>query len=253
MARGGLEDATAVVVGPPNALLRACVTDLATRGADVLVVTTEGQGGAAVEIEGARAVEEVADDDIDAMQRLATSLAAGWPPVRVLVNAHMAVEVMSIEASTMASWERVVRSNVLGPVVSTKAFLPLLKQSGAASIVHVGSIDGTQGNPALPSYSASKGALVPLTHVMADEFAPFDIRVNCVARAALNESAASTVPASIVQETPLGRAGEPHEVAAVIGFLAAAESSYVTGTVVVVDGGRTGITPGTRSMVAGRR
>ena len=62
----------------------------------------------------------------------------------------------------MASWEGVVRTNVLGPVVATKAFLPLLEaagQAGGAAIVNLGSIDGAQGNPKVPSYSASKGAI----------------------------------------------------------------------------------------------
>ncbi|MET0147039.1 MAG: SDR family oxidoreductase [Ilumatobacteraceae bacterium] len=247
MSGAPLAHATAAVVGSPNGLVRACVADLAARGADVLAVI--GPGDDPADVAGARAVAHLADDDLDAMQRLASSLADGWPPVRVLVNGHMGIEATSIEASTLSGWERVLRTNILGPIVATKAFLPALRRAGGGAIVHVGSVDGIQGNPAFPSYSASKGALIPLTHVMADELAPFAIRVNCVARAAIAEPGAGPLPGRLLDETPLGRAADAAEVASVIGFLVSAESSYMTGSVVVVDGGRTGITPGTRAMV----
>jgi NAD(P)-dependent dehydrogenase (short-subunit alcohol dehydrogenase family) len=80
---------------------------------------------------------------------------------------------------------------------------------------------------------------------MADEFAPYGIRVNCVARAAVAEDGVA-LPARLLAETPLGRAAHPDEIAAVVSFLVSEEASYMTGAVVPVDGGRTGITPGTR-------
>lgn len=121
----------------------------------------------------------------------------------------------------------------------------MLKSSGSSAVVHIGSVDGFLGNAAVPSYSASKGGLIPLTHIMADEFAPYGIGVNCVARAA---TAGGPVPhdAELVAATPLGRIAEPAEVASAVRFLASAEASYITGTVLTVDGGRTAITPGTR-------
>ena len=178
-------------------------------------------------------------------------MAAEHDAVRALVNCHFAIEWSSLRDSTVDGWEAVVRTNVLGPVVATKAFLPLLDAAGAdggAAVVHLGSIDGFQGNPWVPSYSASKGAIPPLTHVMADELAPAGIRVNCVARAAVFDPARTVAPA--VQEramacTPLRRPGRPEEIAEVVLFLAGPRSSYVTGTTVVVDGGRSGLTPGT--------
>lgn len=138
--------------------------------------------------------------------------------------------------------------NVLGPVFAARAFLPLLKRSPAPAIVHCGSIDGTLGNPQVPSYSAAKGAIVSLTHVMADEFAQYGIRVNCVARAMTVDPDRTVHPMyeRLVEETPLGRPSFMEEVVAAIEFLASPAASYITGVVLPVDGGRTAITPGTR-------
>lgn len=154
----------------------------------------------------------------------------------------------SVEECKTADWERVLRVNLTGPFLCTRHLLPLLKRSGAASVIHNGSVDGLYGNPWLPAYSASKGGLVPLTHVMAHEFAKHHIRVNCVAPAGIISGmmpADEKIREGLVMKTPAGRLGTPEEVASAALFLASEESSYITGAILVIDGGRTGITPGT--------
>jgi NAD(P)-dependent dehydrogenase (short-subunit alcohol dehydrogenase family) len=195
--------------------------------------------------------------DLEAMAPVAAAVGAEVPAVSVLVNCHFGIDWALLRDSTMAAWEGVVRTNVLGPVVATKAFLPLLEAAGAAggaAIVHLGSIDGFQGNPKVPSYSASKGAIPALTHVMADELAAAGIRVNCVARAAVADPAIVAASPGLQEQamacTPLARPAHPDEVASVVRFLAGPGSSYVTGTTVVVDGGRSGLTPGTAVRVS---
>ena len=189
----------------------------------------------------------------------------GWAlsidAVHTLVNCHFAIDWTALRDSSMATWETVVRTNVLGPVAATKAFLPLLDKAGAvrgAAVVHLGSIDGFLGNPKVPLYSTSKGAIPAVTHVMADELAPAGIRVNCVARAAVVDPAATAAAPRLQDQamacTPLGRPARPEEIAEVVLFLTGpSSSSYVTGSTVVVDGGRSGLTPGTGARLAPRR
>jgi NAD(P)-dependent dehydrogenase (short-subunit alcohol dehydrogenase family) len=248
MAFGG---AVAVVVGVGDVVGRACAVALAERAQLVVVIDPSEDAAAdaasAVERAGCRSRWFAADlAEAAGLERAADAVAIDHPAVHVLVNAHYDIDWSSVRESSMARWAEVVRTNLLGPVAATKAFLPLLERAEDAAVVHLGSIDGFQGNPRVPSYSASKGALPALTHVMADELARVGIRVNCVARAAVEDPAiAADLRAAAMECTPLGRPATPEEVARVVLFLAGPDSSYVTGSTVVVDGGRSGLTPGT--------
>jgi len=223
------EALTAVVVGAGDDIGAACARRLADEGADVVCVDGNAVDDAELE---------------DALRRCHERGSA----VDALVNCHIALDWRSIEDTDMAAWAEACRTNLLGPVACSKAFLPLLRRSGRSAIVHLGSIDGLLGNPRVPSYSASKGGLIALTHVMAHEFAAYGIRVNCVARAAV-EGQPVAPPSDqverVLQATPLRRAARPEEVAAAVAFLASEDASYINGTVLCVDGGRSGLTPGT--------
>lgn len=248
----------AVVVGASDVVGRACAVGFVERAEVVVVVDTSERAAK----EAAASVEEAGGEarwfaidvtDLVAMERVAATLAVDEPAVHALANCHFAIDWTSIQASSIDAWEAVVRTNVLGPVIATKAFLPLLASAGGAAVVHLGSIDGFHGNPRVPSYSASKGALPALTHVMADELAPLGIRVNCVARAAVEDPSAAVAPGlhgDAMACTPLGRPARGEEVARVVTFLAGPDSSYVTGSTVVVDGGRSGLTPGSTAFAS---
>jgi NAD(P)-dependent dehydrogenase (short-subunit alcohol dehydrogenase family) len=247
------------VVGPAVAVALAPVVDVvvavdpSAAAAEAVAVAVEATGGTARWFE--------ADvSDAASMADVARAVAAQTPAVQTLVNCHFAIDWTPLRDSSVAAWEAVLRTNVLGPVVATKAFLPMLDaagDAGGAAIVHLGSIDGFQGNPKVPSYSTSKGSIPALTHVMADELAPAGIRVNCVARAAVADPAIAAARPDLLDQamtsTPLGRPARPEEIADVVMFLAGPSSSYVTGATVIVDGGRSALTPGTRSMSAMNR
>jgi NAD(P)-dependent dehydrogenase (short-subunit alcohol dehydrogenase family) len=228
----------------------ACARVFAARGWRVVVIdsNTTALNALKDEIEAAGGeirVEGAEHADAGALLRVAGKLDG---PVHALVNCHSNPETASIEASSIEALERVIRNDLLGPMFASKAFLRSLKAANGAAIVHIGSIDGILGNPSIPSYSVAKGGLVPLTHVMADELAPFSIRVNCVARGMTAERGETTFAnyLPLIEQTPLGRPAYPEEVAEVVYFLTSDVASYVTGVVLPVDGGRIAITPGTR-------
>lgn len=222
----------------------------AARGADVVAIDPDGEAlealKAEIKADGGRLRTIVAERaDADALSRAADALTGS---VHALVNCHSNPEKQSIETSSVEALENVIQTELFGPLRATKAFLPLLKAAGGASVTHVGSIDGILGNPNIPAYSTAKGGLIPMTHVMADEFAPYAIRVNCIARGMAVARGEQVQPgyAPLVDQTPLGRPAYPDEIAEAICFLASDAASYVNGVVLPVDGGRTGITPGTR-------
>jgi NAD(P)-dependent dehydrogenase (short-subunit alcohol dehydrogenase family) len=275
-----LQGKIAVVVGAATGHGRASAIRLADEGARVHVVDLEadavgdlanyisGRGG---DVRGHCAQL----DDLAQLQAVASAVAAETDVLHVLVNHHLCLEWGTFEEVDMDIYAKVVHYNLVGPAASTKAFLPLLKAAQGSSIIHLGSIDGLFGNPLSVAYSASKGGLGPLTHIMAREFAPFEVRVNSIASGQTNQvraadmdsgnytdsaasiAATATSPGGtalypgnwyleqLSHATPLKRNGPPEEWAGTVCFLASEDSNYVTGQVLVVDCGRTGLTPGT--------
>ncbi|MFT5172346.1 MAG: NAD(P)-dependent dehydrogenase (short-subunit alcohol dehydrogenase family), partial [Gammaproteobacteria bacterium] len=145
--------------------------------------------------------------------------------------------------------------NLTAPFLCSQRLLPALKAANGAAIVHHGSIDGVLGNPNLVGYSAAKGALLPLTHVMGFWLAPHGIRVNCINSGALRKSKQGIPLRTDCHQralsegqrhtTPMARAAFVEEAADVALFLASDESAYVNGSVITLDGGRSALTPGT--------
>lgn len=233
----------------------ACAHDFAKHGAHVIVLDPNHVALELLRDEirskgGSIDVMTVDIHDRDALQRAANEIEEKWSSVHALVNAHLETEVGTIATSDEQFWIRGVQMNLLSPVFAAQAFLNALKASGQAAIVNLGSIDGMQGNPRLPAYSVAKGGIIPLTHLMANEFAEFGIRVNCVARGMYIERGEAVSPKfePLIQQTPLARPAYADEVANAVRYLSSEQASYISGVVLPVDGGRTCITPGTRWM-----
>jgi len=152
----------------------------------------------------------------------------------------------SFENTTDDTWTSMIGRNLTSGFLCARCFLPLMKQAGSGTIINHASIDGFLGNPSLAAYSAAKGGVIPLTHVMAHDLAKYHIRVNSISTGGIRNMAVAAAAAddARIAVTPSQRMGTAADVAKVVLFLASDLSSYVNGANIVVDGGRTATTHG---------
>ncbi|MYA49459.1 MAG: SDR family oxidoreductase [Chloroflexi bacterium] len=137
---------------------------------------------------------------------------------------------------SLADWQESFRVNVDAPLLGARAVLPAMREQGGGAIVNIGSISGVAPYAEGGAYAASKAALATLTRVLAMEFGPLGIRVNCIAPGSIDRDSSGSISSSHI---PVGRAGAPHDVASLVSYLASDEASYLNGAVIVLDGGAT--------------
>lgn len=152
----------------------------------------------------------------------------------------------AFEHTTDDTWSTMMARNLSSAFWCSKYFLPLMKKAGGGAIINHASIDGVLGNPSIAAYSAAKGGVLPLTHVMAHDLAKYSIRVNSVSTGGIRATPAPTSSRdeARIAVTPSGRMGTAQDVAPVVLFLASDGAAFVNGANIVVDGGRTVITHG---------
>jgi NAD(P)-dependent dehydrogenase (short-subunit alcohol dehydrogenase family) len=137
--------------------------------------------------------------------------------------------------------DRLFAANVQAPYLLVSALAPKMVARGDGVIINIASRAGTVGQPKTAAYGATKAALASFARSWATEYGPAGVRVNAISPGPVYTNAAERELFDALGETTvLGRAGEPSEVAEVIGFLASARASYITGTNIAVDGGRAG-------------
>jgi len=169
--------------------------------------------------------------------------------VNVLVNNAGSLSVSRVENITEADWDRVMAANVKGPFLMCRAALPAMRRAGGGSVINVGSVLGIVAIRDRAAYCASKGAVTMLTKAMALDHAQDNIRVNCLCPSIVESDmtrnlfadteAGGQARESRLASIPLGRFGKPADIAGLAVFLASEESSWMTGTVIPVDGGVT--------------
>ncbi|WP_166902837.1 SDR family NAD(P)-dependent oxidoreductase [Mycobacterium sp. DL440] len=232
---------TAVVTGAGKGIGRAISERLAADGMDVVVVDIDQ--AAAEKVAAAVGGRAVACDVTDERSVSALADAVGQiGDIDVLVNNAGIWRSRTLAESTVDEVDAVLRVNVLGSWLVTRALLDTFGPGGGA-IVNLTSVLAELGGAGRGIYPASKAALVALTKQMATEYAPQGIRVNAVGPGLVltdgtaREFADSGLRSAIGESMPLGRLGEPADIAAAVAFLASAQAGYITGQVLYVDGG----------------
>lgn len=222
-----------------------------------------GAEGAAVvcaDIRLARA-QQTADAIVDdggraiAVEVDVRSAEANEAMVAAAVEAFGGVDVAFLNAGTIRpgsavalaedDWDVVMETNVKSVFLAAKYLVPVMDDGGGGSIVATASVSGLRGDPVSVAYGASKAAVINLTRCLANDHARQGIRVNCICPGAIDTPPIQRMLAGegarerVARSYPLGRIGEPSEIAAAAVWLASDESSFVTGEALVVDGGVT--------------
>jgi NAD(P)-dependent dehydrogenase (short-subunit alcohol dehydrogenase family) len=245
-----LKGKIAVIAGDAWGLGHATALLFAREGAQVICIDDNADmaSASALRIEEFEVPHFHADvSDAAQVQAIASACEKTYAKVDILVNVAGRDPIrQSFEKTTHETWNTMISRNLSSAFVCSQAFLPLMKKAGSGSIINHGSIDGVLGNPSIAAYSAAKGGLLPLTHVMAHDLGKYNIRVNCISSSGPRKSAiaVSTVDKARVAVTPSDRQGTPQDVAGVVLFLASDAAAYVNGSNIVVDGGRTATTHG---------
>lgn len=162
-------------------------------------------------------------------------------PVQILVNNAGITRDKSFAKMTHEIWHEVLDTNLTGPAMVTHEALPGMVESGWGRVIFITSVIGQMGNFGQSNYSVAKGGLISLTKTLAREFAKKNITVNAVAPGFIATEILKDMPEKalegVIGLTPVGRLGEPEEVAEAVVYLASQKSGYVTGQVINVNGG----------------
>jgi NAD(P)-dependent dehydrogenase (short-subunit alcohol dehydrogenase family) len=233
----------ALVTGATSGIGRAIARQLASEGADVIVHGRDAARGEDVvdEIVANGGMARLVRADLSNPGEL-DQLAEEVGEIDILINNAGTSWFGPTDELDVDSYDAMFVTNVRAPYFLVAAFAPKMASRGSGSIVNVGSMVGQVGIPNSAAYAATKGALTTMTRAWAAEFSPRGVRVNVVSPGpAFTPIAPRERTSSLGATTLLERAASAEEVAEVVLFLASARASYVTGTNVAVDGGRTAI------------
>jgi NAD(P)-dependent dehydrogenase (short-subunit alcohol dehydrogenase family) len=247
-----LEDKRAIITGGASGIGRATAKLFAEEGAAVAIADINDVDGLAlaeqIRDNGGKAIYMHCDVTIpEDCQRAVVTAVEELGGLDILFNNAGIIRRADVIGTSEAEWDKVMAVNVKSVFLMSKFALPVMVQAGGGTIINSGSGWGLKGGGKAVSYCASKAAVVNMTRAMAIDHGPQNIRVNCVCPGDTDTPMLRGEAQQLAQnedlfmeeaaERPLGRFGEPIEVAQAVLFLASEASSYVTGAALVVDGG----------------
>ncbi|MCH7609824.1 MAG: 3-oxoacyl-[acyl-carrier-protein] reductase [Chloroflexi bacterium] len=241
------DDKVAVVTGASRGIGKAVAVELGSQGASVVVnyhtrADSAEEVVAAIEKSGGKALAYQADvGDMQQAQGLVKFAVEKFDGLHILVNNAGIIRDGFIMLMKEADWDDVIRTNLKATFNCSKAAVRLMMKKRYGRIINIASISGQMGNPGQTNYSASKAGQIGLTKALAREVASRNITVNAVAAGYIDTEIWEDTPEEAKERLlgmiPLGRSGQPEEVAKAVAFLASDDAAYITGHVLAVDGG----------------
>jgi 3-oxoacyl-[acyl-carrier protein] reductase len=234
---------TAFVTGSTRGIGRAIAEQLHAAGAKVAVVGRSQETAAAVAAEIGEHARGFACDvtQPDSIRAAIAACEAELGPIDILVNNAGLTRDNLLLRLGQAEWDEVLAANLTGAFVSTQAVIKGMMKRRFGRIINITSVVGVTGNAGQANYAASKAGLIGFSKSVAKEYAARGVLVNCVAPGFIETDMTAALPetarAALLESIPLGRLGAPGDIAGAVTFLASDMGAYITGQVLVVDGG----------------
>lgn len=242
-----LQGKVAVVTGAAQGIGLEIARTLHRHGSHVVLADLDGDAArrAAGDVAGAAAdcvgtaCDVTAEDQV---KQLVATTVRDFGRVDLFVNNAGITRDASLKKMQVADFDAVVTVHLRGTWLGVREATAVMREQKSGSIVNISSLSGKSGNPGQTNYSAAKAGIVGLTKAAAKEVAHHNVRINAVQPGLIRTPMTAAMPPEVFAQreadVPMKRAGEPHEVAGAVVFLGSDLSSYVTGTVIEVGGGR---------------
>jgi len=237
---------TAVVTGASRGIGRAIALALARAGARIVVASNEPENNEKVAEEvralGVEALPVFVDmASAESVQEAFSAALKQWGRVDILINnAGITKDGLAVRMKA-EDWDLVLSVNLRGAFLAAKLALPGMMRERWGRVVNIASVVGQSGNPGQANYVSSKAGIIGLTKALAQEVGSRNITVNAVAPGFIETDMTAGLPAEVRERMlagiPLGRPGQPEDVAAAVAFLASDQAAYITGAVLNVNGG----------------
>ncbi|MCB0662843.1 MAG: 3-oxoacyl-ACP reductase FabG [Saprospiraceae bacterium] len=243
---GKLENKVAIITGGAQGIGAATVKRFVEEGANVAIWDlNEEKGNEVVDTYKASghkvAFYKVNTTNLEAVEAAAKKVFEDFGSIDILVNNAGITRDATLKKITAEQWQQVIDVNLTGVFNCTKAVHPYMIENNWGRILNASSVVGIQGNFGQTNYVATKSGVIGMTKVWSRELGKHNITVNAVAPGFINTEMMATIPDKVLDmfkgKSPLGRLGEPSEIAAAYAFLASDDAAFITGTTLSVDGG----------------
>jgi 3-oxoacyl-[acyl-carrier protein] reductase len=241
-----LKDQVAIVTGAARGIGRAICLALADEGANIVGVDLLAEPlKETAQLVGAKGVQVMTElvnvTQKDAVEKLRDAVLERFGRIDVLVNNAGITRDTLLLGMSDEQWDAVIQVNLRGVFICTRAMAEVMLRARSGRIVNLASVSGVMGNAGQANYAASKAAVIGFTKSVAKELAKRNVLCNAVAPGFIATDMTDVLPEKVKETVrpliPMQRFGKAEEIASVVGFLAGPDSGYITGQVIVVDGG----------------